>query len=171
MRRIILVRHAKAKAATGGGSDFARPLRKKGKREARTMAEWYGGIAEPPDAFLSSPADRALETARIFAKVLGYPPGRIVLDDGLYDGPAPDVFLEALAALDNAKSSVMVFGHNPEFSEFANYLVEGFEDNLPKASVFGVSLDCRSWRRIPRGRWEVELYESPGGLDSKSAGS
>jgi phosphohistidine phosphatase len=70
MKRIVLVRHATAAAKQADAEDFDRSLRKKGRKEARALAGWYQTVAEVPDLLLTSPANRALETALIFAKCI-----------------------------------------------------------------------------------------------------
>ncbi len=77
MKRITLVRHATAVPRNPKKDDFGRSLRKKGRREAKAMGEWYKNVEEQPDVMISSPANRAIETARVFAKTLGYPAKKI----------------------------------------------------------------------------------------------
>jgi phosphohistidine phosphatase len=161
MKTIILVRHATAVARAAGKDDFKRSLRKKGRREARDMAGWYKGVAKRPDVMVSSPANRAIETARIFAKTLGYPAKKIVQKKKLYGVSSLDVFLKILASIDKKSNSVMLFGHDPEFSEFASYLVGGFEDSLPKCSVFSVVLDREDWQNLGPAEGRIQAYDNP----------
>jgi len=167
MKKIILVRHATAVGHVTDGKDFDRSLRKKGRREARAMAGWYRRIAHVPDLLLSSPAKRAIETARIFAKEIGYPRKKIVQDEALYGGLEPSDFLTIFKTLDDKHESVMVFGHDPSFSDFAQYIVKGFDQNLPKCSVFGVTASRRSWTMIRRGDGHLEIFEHPDGLGQR----
>jgi phosphohistidine phosphatase len=167
MKKIILVRHATAVARAAGKDDFKRSLRKKGREEARAMAGWYKSAADRPDVIVSSPANRAIETARIFAKTLGYPAKKIVQKKKFYGVASLDVFLKMLAALDKKSNSVMLFGHDPEFSEFASYLVGGFEDGLPKCSVHSISLDRKDWQSLGPGEGRIEAYEHPAGVQER----
>ena len=164
MKRIILVRHATAVSRASSKEDFARSLRKKGRREAKAMAEWYKSIAERPDVMISSPANRAIETARVFAKTLGYPAKKIVQKKRLYGGLESADFLELVKTLDDKQTSVTLFGHDPDFSEFAHYLAEGFQDALPKCAVLGVTMNRRRWRTIQAGEGQIEFFEYPQGL-------
>ena len=164
MKRIILVRHATAVARNPKKGDYRRSLRKKGRREAKAMAEWYKSTAEAPGQMISSPANRAIETARIFAKVLGYPAKKIVQKKRLYGGLEAADFLELVKTLDDKQTSVMLFGHDPDFSETAQYLTKGFQDTLPKCSVLGVAVNSTSWSTIQPGRGKIEFYEHPQGL-------
>jgi len=89
MKRLILVRHATAVDRGPEGSDFHRGLKKRGKREAQVMAERMAPVLGTPDQIFSSPADRALQTARIFADRLGVPAERVVLREELYGDSCP----------------------------------------------------------------------------------
>ena len=90
MKRLILVRHATAVDKGPEGSDFHRRLKKRGKREAMLMADRVASMVEVPDQMFSSPADRALETAQLFAERLGIPAGNVALREELYGGLLPE---------------------------------------------------------------------------------
>lgn len=165
MKKIILVRHATAAAKGADIDDFTRSLRKKGHKECRAMIRWYLDYAgDIPDLMLSSPANRAIETALLFAKGIGYKPKKISRNENLYGTASSKDFLDILKSLDDDYDSVMVFGHDPEFSEFAQYMVSGFEAMLPKCSVFGFSVNRKSWKTLKSGDGKLQFFESPEGL-------
>jgi phosphohistidine phosphatase len=165
MKNIILVRHATAAPKGADVDDFTRSLRKKGIKECRTMVRWYrDNVGEIPDLLLSSPANRAIETAVLFAKGLGVKPKKIARDQDLYGTADPEHFLKILKALDDELQSVMVFGHDPAFSEFAQHMVDAFDDVLPKCSVFGFSVNRRSWNTLKANDGTLEYFESPEGI-------
>jgi len=70
MKTLLLIRHAKSSWENPYLSDFDRPLNKRGKHDAPLM----GGILKEknmiPDTIYSSPAVRALETAKKVAEKL-----------------------------------------------------------------------------------------------------
>ena len=74
-----------------------------------------------PDLLLSSPALRALTTAQLIAEELGFKLKDIVVDDRLYASDADDL-LAVIRACDNKLNRVMLFGHNPEFTDLAHRL-------------------------------------------------
>ena len=78
-----------------------------------------------PDFLLTSSAKRAVETARIFAKVFQHSAKKIVVNETLYTGsdlPVDQEFLELVRGFDEQHQSVMIFGHEPKMSEFASFL-------------------------------------------------
>jgi phosphohistidine phosphatase len=164
MKKIILVRHATAVAKGTDVADFKRKLRKRGLKEARDMVEWFADTHRDPDFLLSSPAVRAYETARVFARGLGYKVKKIATDEGLYGTPNSAEFLEILKQLDDKNDSVMVFGHDPAFTDFARYMIKGFNDALPKCAVLGFTVNRRVWRTMKSGDGRLEYFESPESL-------
>ncbi len=168
MKKIILVRHASAEPRGTDVKDFSRSLRKRGHKEARTMIRWYlEHTGEKPDSMLSSPANRAIETAELFAKGIGYKSKKIAKDKALYGTASSEDFLEIVKALDDREGSVMVFGHDPAFSEFAKYMVDEFDSFLPKCSVFGFSVNRKTWKALKPGDGRLEFFESPGGVQDR----
>ena len=70
MRLLTLIRHAKSSWDYPGLTDFERPLNDRGRRDAPRMAQRLGRSCKPPLLLLSSPATRAVTTARLFAETL-----------------------------------------------------------------------------------------------------
>ncbi|MCI0452865.1 MAG: histidine phosphatase family protein [Candidatus Latescibacteria bacterium] len=161
MKRIVLVRHATAVDVGPKGSDFQRRLKKRGRREAAIMADRVAGSLPAPDLAVTSPAARAIETARIFAERLNLAGDRVVTREQLYGGLLPDEFLRIVREMDDAHDAVMIFGHDPSFSEFAAYLVPGFTAFIPKAGVVAIDLDRNSWSAVGAGDGKLVAFERP----------
>jgi phosphohistidine phosphatase len=151
MRRLTLVRHAKSDWKNSELKDFDRPLNRRGLKEAPEMAELVAAQQLRPDLMLTSPAVRALETARVFAKALEYPLRRLKTEDRLYLGPATDI-LDVVRGIGSRVRHLMVFGHNPGLSEFAQSLTNDRElGELPTCAVYTMELDVRSWGDVRVG--------------------
>jgi phosphohistidine phosphatase len=161
MRRLILVRHATAVDKGPEGSDFHRRLKKRGRREALLMAERTAALVGAPDQIYSSPADRALETARLFAERMEIPAERVALREELYGGLLPEEFLHIVQRFDNRAETVMVFGHDPSFTEFAAYMIPGFRNSIPKAGVLVMEIDRPRWRAVRSGDARMAHFERP----------
>ena len=78
MKTLYIVRHAKAIVRGTGIPDFDRSLAERGIKDARKMSKRQAKAGAEPQLLISSPAKRAIETARIFAKRLDYPKKAIV---------------------------------------------------------------------------------------------
>ena len=66
MRRLFLVRHAKAELSVGR-DDYARKLTERGRTDARRVAKALAARHCLPDVLIHSGAARAKQTAEIFA--------------------------------------------------------------------------------------------------------
>jgi len=161
MKRIVLVRHATAVDVGPKGSDFHRRLKKRGRREALIMADRIAGSLGAPDLIVSSPADRAVETARAFVERMDIPADRVVVREQLYGGLLPEEFLHIVREFDDAHATVMIFGHDPSFSEFAAFLAPGFKELIPKAGVVAIAFDRKSWHALSAGDGNLAAFERP----------
>lgn len=108
---LILWRHAEAENGDDEGEDIARPLTHRGEKQAARMAVWLE--RQLPDGLrvLASPARRAEQTARALGR-------KIKLRAELLPGGSPDELL-ALAQWPDARSAVLVVGHQPLLGQTA----------------------------------------------------
>jgi phosphohistidine phosphatase len=149
--RIHLVRHAHAgDPARWDGPDAARPLSRKGRRQATRLGALLATADIRPERLVSSPKVRARETAELLGAALGVTP---TLDDRL----AEDCDLDELKAVvaDAATADVMIVGHDPYLSELLGELIGGSEQAMPKGSI--ATIDIRGAVRAGSGslRWFV----------------
>ena len=121
MKTLFLVCHAKSSRDDPSLPDRERPLDERGLRDAPAMGKRLAERKIKPDLLVSSPAVRALTTAHLIADELGYARDDIAIDDRLYASSA-DGLLAVVRVLDNKLGSVMLFGHNPEFTDLAQRL-------------------------------------------------
>src|SRR5262245_4552147 len=66
MRTVLLLRHAKSDWDDSSIPDFDRPLAPRGKRDAPRMGKEFAARGPSPDVVVSSPAQRARDTASLF---------------------------------------------------------------------------------------------------------
>jgi len=114
-REILFMRHGKA-ANPGGVGDFDRPLTERGMRQARHVGAWLSANDALPDAVLSSPALRALQTAKEAVQAAGLDTDIIRTDTRLYFDTRTNL-LAALAGATSVGSRLLVVGHNPWLEE------------------------------------------------------
>jgi phosphohistidine phosphatase len=160
MKTLTLVRHAKSSWKDTSLSDRDRPLNKRGKRDAPEMGRRIAAAGIRPSLIISSPAVRAWTTARIVADAIGYPREFLQRDKNLYLASV-DGILDVIVAQDNGFNSLMLVGHNPGFTDFANYLVPGLTNNIPTAGIVCVELDTDDWSLYEKPGVQLVLYDFP----------
>ncbi len=87
MKSLLLIRHAKS-SWDFNVEDFDRPLNERGNKAAPEMAKRLRKKDVEIDAFISSPANRALSTAEYFAKQYGLKSKNIIVIPSLYAAAA-----------------------------------------------------------------------------------
>jgi phosphohistidine phosphatase len=159
MKRLIIVRHAKAEQG-GFDHDFSRELSDKGKTDAQKIS---GDLKEWnifPDYILSSPANRALTTARIFAEELDFPKQKIIEKKGLYFDCTTQEFVDLIHEIPDNHDNVFVFGHNPFVYFMAENMCQSFTGDMPTCSTVVIDFKIDSWKEVePRkGNFFLHLY-------------
>jgi phosphohistidine phosphatase len=160
MRNLFLVRHAKSSWDKPGLRDFERPLNKRGLRDAPKMAEMLQKLGIKPDLMVSSPANRALTTARFFAEGLGYDADAIVQKKDIYEA-YPSMILRIISALPDTAKTVFLFGHNPTFTDVANNFSTVFIDNVPTCGVIHIESTAATWAELDDANAKVKAYYFP----------
>ena len=114
-----------------------------------------------PDLILSSPAKRAKMTAIAIAKAIGYPQKKIIFDDNMYL-PSEMYLLGLVRNQDNMYATLMLFGHNPGFNNFANLLLKQNPlSNIPTAGVCCIRFDVDNWKKVQEGQGELVFFDYP----------
>ncbi|HUU52293.1 MAG TPA: hypothetical protein VMW92_04630 [Candidatus Heimdallarchaeota archaeon] len=161
MKTLFLVRHSKAVTRKANLPDFQRTLVKAGEKKSMSMAKKLKREGVTPDLMISSTANRSLETAHLFARNLDYPTHEIMVKDALYNEMSPEALLYLVRQIDNRFKSIMLFGHNPAFTDFASHLVRGFDQNIPKTGIVGIQFQKDSWKDVSKGSGKLEFFEYP----------
>ncbi|MCG6186749.1 SixA phosphatase family protein [Maribellus maritimus] len=146
MKRVVIVRHAKS-VPYGYDDDFNRDLKERGKNDAKLVSGDLKRKGIVPDVMISSPAKRAIKTARIFADNLGFNRKDILKVKNIYDGQTTSEFLEMIKKLPENAETVFFFGHNPGFHYFASNLLQSFGGDMPTCSTVGIDFDIDSWKK------------------------
>jgi phosphohistidine phosphatase len=160
MKSLLIIRHAKSSWAIPGQEDFDRPLNDRGHRDAPLMAERVKDRKVHIDAFVSSPANRALTTAGYFAKAWDVSKKEIIQVERLYHA-LPSVFLEVISEFDDAVKTAAVFSHNPGITAFVNLLQVAQLDNMPTCGVFAVRADIKHWKDFADAPKEFWFFDYP----------
>jgi phosphohistidine phosphatase len=172
MRRLFLVRHAKAEPSSVGRDDYARKLTERGRTDARRIAKALAARRILPDLLIHSGAARAKRTAEILA---GEWRTKVALEEdvGLYDASFATL-LDRTRALGQAHKSVGLVGHNPGLCELATALTgSGAEPELrrlaakyPTGGVAVLDFSIRRWEEVERKSGMLALYLTPAELEA-----
>jgi phosphohistidine phosphatase len=163
-RELLLLRHGKA-LQRKQGSDFNRPIADPGKRAAQRMATWIWRNDLMPDYIVSSPAARALETARKACKAMGLGPQGIVEDRRIYAATTSDL-LRVLGEIPQTARRVLLVGHNPGLRKLLSRLVGDKGERLPKAALARLELPD-DWLELPPGCGRCLSRIRPGELPKR----
>ncbi len=159
MKRVYIVRHAKSDW-NNELEDFDRPLNDRGHRDAPAMAERINKMGHKPDMIVSSPAKRAITTAKYFAQEYDYPEDCIRKEVDIYN-LGQRFTLATIADLPPTTDSVMIFGHNPDHSYVATLLSNTQIGNMPTCAVVGVEFDTDDWQDIKKAESKLLFFEYP----------
>lgn len=164
MKTLYLVRHAKSSWADPSLDDQARPLNKRGLRDAPVMGQRLAGHQVRVDAIWSSPARRAVETAQCLARALKVPRKEIEQRERLYTSAINDLLLEIRSCPDKVKR-LLVVGHNPVITEFANLLLDRGRDTeieqIPTGGIVAIEFSFSSWRQIREKEGQFLFFDYP----------
>ena len=118
------------------GDDQERPLTKKGVLQMKRTAKAFKKMGVKADAILSSPMKRAVQTAEIAAKTLEVD---VILDERLGYGFGKEA-LSLLIAEHPQANSLMLVGHEPDFSSMVSALIGGGDIMMKKGGLARVDL-------------------------------
>ena len=160
MKTLLLVRHAKSSWDAPGLSDSERTLNERGHKDGPEMAKRLKKKGLKIDAFISSPAKRAKQTADYFIEEFNGTKDQIQMEAALY-GAQSFTFEKVIAALPDKFSTVALFSHNTGITEYANTLTTVKTDNIPTTGIFAVQADVDSWQAFPKAAKTFLFYDYP----------
>ncbi len=160
MRSLFLIRHAKTSWKDPSQNDFYRILNDRGNRDAPIMAKRLLQKNIPIDAFISSPATRALATCQYFAKAFGRKNEDIIREPQLYHASSSTIFDVVKQVNDNYRS-IAIFSHNPGITDFVNCLTEIKIDNMPTCAIFAVQVKTEKWEHLEDANKTFLFFDHP----------
>ncbi|MEA3374301.1 MAG: histidine phosphatase family protein [Campylobacterota bacterium] len=143
---LLILRHAKSSWDDSTLSDRERPLNKRGKKDAPMMGKRLKSSNYKCDLLITSPAVRALSTAKAVAKALGYPEKKILLDESLYMADTED-YLHVIGGVDEKIKHLMIVSHNPGSEELLGDLTSEQFEKFPTAAYALIEIEG-SWSEI-----------------------
>jgi phosphohistidine phosphatase len=169
VKRLYLLRHAKAVTADPRADDFARELTVRGMHDAAEMARYLRKNDMRPDVILVSGAARTRQTAELVLREIE---ARADYRDTLYLAEAGKI-LAQLQGLPASTASAMVVGHNPGLENLATYLArepvrrkervrrDVLEEKFPTAALAVLDFDVARWRDLKPGEGKLADFVRP----------
>jgi len=147
MKHVVLIRHAKSSWSNPDLEDRERPLKKRGIVDARHMSKHLLDLNLLPDIVISSPAQRALQTAQIFVEQMFELPFVIQQEESLYfEGVLPSINL--IKQVDNHLNTIFMFGHMPDIAALFTELSSEFVLEYPTCTVAHIQFEIENWGNI-----------------------
>jgi phosphohistidine phosphatase len=156
--QIFLMRHGIAtEPGEGGYADDERPLTEEGRKRLKEAGRRLAGLIDPPSHVLTSPLLRALETAEIAARELGFT-GSLETTKLLKPNSNPEDLILSLAGFE-ATSKLLLVSHQPFVSRCLGELlgVPYLSSDFKKGAVCRLDLDDPN-----SGRATLKWFASPG---------
>lgn len=160
MKTLYLMRHAKSSWDNRSLSDYERPLNERGLRDAPFMGNILSKLISTPQMLFSSPAQRAISTAEVVAQSLNFDLQKIIKDEKIYHAVVSDI-MRIIYSVDDKYERIMIFGHNPTFTQLSNYLSAKIIDNIPTSGFVQIDFDLNSWKNIEGNSGKLILFEYP----------
>jgi phosphohistidine phosphatase len=159
MKRLVIIRHAKTEQE-GYHRDFDRQLVERGIEDAKSISLDLKEWKIIPQAIISSPAARAIHTARLFAQSLGFAEENIQENKELYFDFTTQQFIDMLNNVSNQVETLFVVGHNPFMHYIAQNMCKNYDGHMPTCSTVVIDFDVDSWLEVePRqGLLFLHLY-------------
>ncbi len=156
MKKLTLVRHGKS-SWSENLADNKRPLKKRGEEDGELVSKACNSFLTQPVTVWSSPAVRALETAKIFKRNLNIADKNFHIIKALYTFNMNDLFNQ-IKNCDNSVDNLMIFGHNPATTNLVNLLGETYVENVPTTGLSMFEFEADSWSTIENGKTILSLF-------------
>lgn len=159
-KHLYIVRHGKSDRDFVDVPDYDRPLKERGIVDSYKMASVLVQKKIIPQAIITSHAIRALHTAMIFARTFKFPLKNINISEDLYLS-SENKHLEIFKEIDDSINSLMIFGHNPSFTDLANYFLHNKIEEIPTSGVVGIKFENDSWKNIAKFKPIEYFFDYP----------
>lgn len=164
MRKLIILRHAKAEKVPGK-ADIDRVLTDRGEHDARRAGQVLGELGLVPDLVLCSPAQRTRRTAELALAALA-PEAPVYHEREMYLA-SPEDLLAVVQRTDPDVATLLIVGHNPGFHELFLSLTATPAEADPgfPTCAFAVVETEAPWERLwPGDGRTVARWTPKGGL-------
>lgn len=170
MRRLMILRHAKAERLMAGGSDRDRPLAARGHEDSARLGAYLVRHGLIPDFALVSPATRTRETWDGVSQSFD-PSPNADHDDRLYDARVTDLLAIVQRAAPEV-NTLMLVGHNPAVHELAFSLTASGDldarqrlgEAYPTCTLSIIDFPAALWSDLHAQSGRLERFVTPKSL-------
>jgi len=147
VKRLIIARHGQSEIGDPTVTDMTCLVTKSGCRDLARVANGLSKLNVCPDVVITSPAVRAQDSAKIFAKNLGVDPEHILVKEDIYQAERSSLF-HLVHELDDSYDTVFLIGHNPGVSRLYHVLVNTDVESFGTSCAAVIDLDVESWKQV-----------------------
>ena len=159
MRRLFVLRHAKASQHDPGGRDFDRPLTNPGQAAAESVGKFLKERNFVFDLVLASPAARVRQTIACLAETYERPIDPDFREE-IYNASTPTL-LELLRSIEEGAENVLLVGHNPGLQELVLQLADAGSNALALEVSDSFSTGALARLDVPDGWSGLRLGSCP----------
>jgi phosphohistidine phosphatase len=167
MRRLLLLRHAKAERSRPGELDHERTLAARGRGDAPRVGAYMVRHAFMPDLVLVSTSARTRETWELASTAFEEVPP-VKFDERIYEA-GPQAILKVIKETSPHVGTLLVIGHNPGLQELALLLVAvsdsdallRLKEEFPTASLALINFMVEDWSRLHPRAGRLEHFVTP----------
>ena len=167
MRRLLLLRHAKAERSQPGGADHARLLADRGRSDAPQMGAYLVRHGLIPDLAVVSPAARTRETWELAATAFK-PAPKVSYEERVY-GATTQALLAVIKETEPKVHTLLVVGHNPGLEDLATLLIasgdldarQRLKEKFPTSGLAVIDFALDSWGRLHPQAGRLDRFVTP----------
>jgi len=171
VKRLLLLRHAKAVPADAGIDDHERALLKRGREDAPRLGRYIEQNGYAPEFIVSSTSRRTVETVELVTDELTGT-RRIDYLEALYLAE-PELILSVVRLAPDKMQSLMVVGHNPGLEHLATLLArepvkrkerdrfDAIEEKFPTCALAVLDFEVTRWRDVAPGQGALKDFVRP----------
>ncbi|EMR01485.1 SixA phosphatase family protein [Cesiribacter andamanensis] len=164
MKTLYLLRHAKSSWDDPSLGDHERPLNERGIKDGPKMGKWLSDNLEAPQLILCSDSVRTRQTIAPIMEAWQLPADRLKLDSRLYHAHSTALW-KLVRECDASIDRLLLVGHNPGLTDFANRLSPQFRtENIPTCGFVAVSFAVEDWQQAREDEATFETYQYPKNL-------
>ena len=158
MKKIILIRHAKAQQLFSI-SDHDRPLTEVGVQTAIKLAIKSKSYISTNSFIVSSSSVRTSQTAKLFNQIWNLPKFEIIYYNELYTFELKKLE-KNVKSFPNHYNNIILFGHNCAITDFVNKFGDVLIDNVPTSGFVSIIFDVNNWNDIKKGKTDKIIFPS-----------